>query len=151
MRIRSIISIMAAAAAISSVSCSKSAKESGPDAAADKATPTESATEAPAVVEITGDVAIPPADGKLRVLDFNATWCGPCRQFAPNFHAVAAKYNGKAAFYSIDVDQNPRLAAQYNIQSIPTVVYVQPDGTTTSTSGYMDRSEFDNAVAALIK
>ena len=150
MRIRSIIALMAAAAAITFVSCSKSAKESGSDGA-DKAATTESATEAPAVVEITDDVAIPPADGKLRVLDFNATWCGPCRQFAPNFHAVAAKYNGKAAFYSIDVDRNPGLAAQYNIQSIPTVVYIQPDGTTTSTLGYMDRSEFDNTVSALIK
>lgn len=150
MRIRSIIALMAAAAAVTFVSCSKSAKESGSDGA-DKAATTASATEAPAVMEITDDVAIPPADGKLRVLDFNATWCGPCRQFAPNFHAVAAKYNGKAAFYSIDVDRNPGLAAQYNIQSIPTVVYIQPDGTTTSTLGYMDRSEFDNTVSALIK
>ena len=97
--------------------------------------------EAPAVTTIT-------ANGKLIVLDFNASWCGPCRQFAPNFESVADKYRGQASFYSIDVDQNPRLAAQFNIQSIPTVVYIQPDGTTSSTMGYMDAAAFDTAVSS---
>ena len=101
--------------------------------------------EAPAV---TADGQIPPANGKLIVLDFNASWCGPCRQFAPNFESVADKYRGQASFYSIDVDQNPRLAAQFNIQSIPTVVYIQPDGTTSSTMGYMDAAAFDTAVSS---
>lgn len=104
--------------------------------------------EAPAVTTITADGQIPPANGKLIVLDFNASWCGPCRQFAPNFESVADKYRGQASFYSIDVDQNPRLAAQFNIQSIPTVVYIQPDGTTSSTMGYMDAATFDTAVSS---
>ena len=126
---------MAAAAAISLVSCSKSAKESGSDAAADKATPTESATEAPAVVEITGDVAIPPADGKLRVLDFNATWCGPCKQFGPTFEAAAAKYAGKADFVSVDVDVCPQTAEAFGISSIPCVKVLRPDGTVETYQG----------------
>ncbi|MDE5980334.1 MAG: thioredoxin fold domain-containing protein [Muribaculaceae bacterium] len=142
---------LAAAAITTLTSCGGSPSK---DAATD-ADPTrpddeviENATESPAVITIKADGQIPPADGKLIVLDFNATWCGPCRQFAPNFESVADKYRGQASFYSIDVDQNPRLAAQFNVQGIPTVVYIQPDGTTSSTTGYLDAATFDAAVSA---
>ena len=60
-------------------------------------------------------------EGKLVVIDFNATWCGPCRQFAPTFEAVAEEMADKALFYSVDVDQHPELAQKYDVQSIPMV------------------------------
>lgn len=112
----------------------------------DTANVIENVADIPAVISIKAGEQIPPADGKLIVLDFNATWCPPCRQFAPNFDKVAEKYRGKASFYSVDVDQNPELAAQFNVQSIPTVVYIRPDGTSTSTLGYMEADEFDGKV-----
>ncbi len=145
-----LLTILAASAALFMTSCSGNAdKSEKTDPRADPANEViEKATQTPAVTAIKADGQIPPADGKLIVLDFNATWCGPCRQFAPNFESVAAKYSDRASFYSVDVDQNPRLAAQFNVQSIPTVVYIKPDGSTSSTMGYMDAPQFESAVAA---
>lgn len=88
------------------------------------------------------DGQIPAAGNKLAVIDFNATWCGPCRAFAPTFHSVAAEYAGKANFYSVDVDVNPELAARFGVQSIPTIVYLQPDGSYTVSMGNVDRAVF---------
>lgn len=47
---------------------------------------------------------------KLAIVDFNAKWCGPCRQLAPILDELAAEYKGKVEFYSIDIDQNKELA-----------------------------------------
>jgi thioredoxin len=68
------------------------------------------------------------APGKLSrpiVVDFNATWCGPCRKLAPILEELAAEYEGKVDFYSIDVDQNKELAKTLEIQSIPYVVFIK--------------------------
>ena len=75
---------------------------------------------------------------KLTVLDFNATWCGPCKQFAPVFHAVADKYGDKVDFVSIDTDVNPETAQAFGIQAIPTVVFLYPNGKTKSFVGTED-------------
>ena len=51
---------------------------------------------------------------------FGATWCGPCKAIAP-LDELSSEYEGKARIVKIDVDQNPNLAAQYGIRSIPTL------------------------------
>ena len=85
---------------------------------------------------------INPVEGKLVVIDFNATWCGPCRQFAPTFEAVAEEMADKALFYSVDVDQHPELAQKYGVQSIPMVVYLQSTGQYESTVGVLSKEDF---------
>lgn len=62
------------------------------------------------------------------VVDFYATWCGPCKQYSPTFHQIAEKYAGTAVFVSIDVDQYEDIAAAYHVQSIPTTVFILPGG-----------------------
>ncbi len=53
------------------------------------------------------------------LVDFFATWCGPCKMMAPVLDKLSAKYEGKIAFAKIDVDENPDSAAEYNVRSIP--------------------------------
>lgn len=56
------------------------------------------------------------------VVDFWATWCGPCKTLGPALEAVAADYDGRFELVKVDVDQNQELSQQFHIQSIPTVV-----------------------------
>lgn len=77
------------------------------------------------------------------VIDFNATWCGPCQKFGPVFHKVAEEYSDKAVFASADVDVCTELAAQYQVSSIPAVLILYPgDREPVATGGYMDEAEF---------
>lgn len=81
------------------------------------------------------------------VIDFYATWCPPCKQLKPILETVATAYAGKVAVYKVDVDQEPDLAALYNIQSIPTLLYVSADGKAEVIPGFADgeqlRQQFD--------
>lgn len=91
------------------------------------------------------------AAGLPQVIDFNATWCGPCRMFAPTFEKMEKKYEGKITFLSVDVDENPDMAAQYEVQSIPTVVYINAEGKTVDvTVGLLSEEEFDARLQKLL-
>ena len=75
------------------------------------------------------------------LIDFWATWCGPCRMLAPVMDKLAAAFDGKATIAKVDVDQCPALAMRYNIQSIPTVILFkdgQPAQTIIGLRGYED-------------
>jgi thioredoxin 1 len=61
---------------------------------------------------------------KPMFIDFNATWCGPCKLMKPMFEDLAIQYQGKVNFISIDTDKNPEIADQYGVTSIPTFVLV---------------------------
>ena len=60
------------------------------------------------------------------VVDFWATWCGPCKIVAPEMEKIAAKYEGTVDVVKVDVDANPRISQAFNIMSIPTIAFFRP-------------------------
>ena len=56
------------------------------------------------------------------LVDFFATWCGPCKMMAPVIDEVAAEKAGQASVYKIDIDENPEIAQKYGVMSIPTFI-----------------------------
>jgi thioredoxin 1 len=61
----------------------------------------------------------------LAVVDFWASWCGPCRMVAPILDQLATEYAGKVKVTKLDVDANQRTAMEYNVRSIPTLLFVK--------------------------
>lgn len=59
----------------------------------------------------------------LTVVDFWATWCGPCRMIAPILDQLATEYAGKVRIAKVDVDQNIKTASRYNVRSIPMLLF----------------------------
>jgi len=63
-----------------------------------------------------------------KLWDFWATWCPPCKQLKPTIEALEKEYEGKVEVKSIDTDQNQGLAQKFNVQAIPTLVFLDAKG-----------------------
>lgn len=61
----------------------------------------------------------------VSVLDFSATWCGPCQMLAPVFEQVSEEFAGSASFYKVDVDESRALSKEFSVQSVPTLVVMK--------------------------
>jgi thioredoxin 1 len=82
------------------------------------------------------------------ILDFHATWCGPCKMLAPHLQAIQNKYKGKLVIYRIDVDKEPLLAQRFNIQAMPTMVFM---GSKTSFKSELGYQEYDALEKLVLK
>ena len=61
----------------------------------------------------------------LAMVDFWASWCGPCKMLSPTVEALAEQYEGKALVGKVNVDEEPDLARRFGVMSIPTVVFLK--------------------------
>ncbi len=84
------------------------------------------------------------------VIDFYATWCGPCRVMSPIVDEAFKKYAGKVDIYKIDIDKEKQLAGELGIQSIPTFLFIPMNGQPQSAMGAISKEQFFANIDKLI-
>ncbi len=84
------------------------------------------------------------------VVDFFATWCGPCRAMEPVLENLSHTYAGKATFLRVDVDKNPELSNQFDISGIPAIMIFQKGKVVDNSVGAVPQKELDKMVAAVV-
>ena len=93
------------------------------------------------------DDALAAASG-LVMVDFWAAWCGPCRAIAPALEAIAGASEGQVTLMKVDVDENPGLAARYNVRSIPTILFVKHGTVVERVVGAVPKAVLQDIVSA---
>ena len=118
-------------------------------------------SKAPAVIELTtetfntnvydlkSDKPVYLGD-KPAVIDFNATWCGPCRRIAPILDELAKEYEGKIVVYKVDVDKARDLAVAFGVSSIPAILYIPMDGEPQMTVGARGKEQFRKEIDTIL-
>jgi thioredoxin 1 len=84
------------------------------------------------------------------VVDFYATWCGPCREFAPVLDRVAGGYAGKIKFVKVNLDEAPGLAQNYQVAAIPTELFFKNGKLADRTLGPLDEAGLKSKLDSLL-
>jgi len=84
------------------------------------------------------------------VVDFWATWCGPCRMVAPIMEELAEKYEGKVKIGKLDVDENQQTAIKYGVRSIPTVLILKGGEVIDTVIGAVPKTMFVEKIQKLL-
>lgn len=85
------------------------------------------------------------------LVDFWATWCGPCKMIAPIVEDLAGEYDGKLRVLKLDVDENGGTAAKYSIMSIPTLGIFQAGELIERIVGYMPKEQLKKRIDTALK
>lgn len=86
------------------------------------------------------------ASEKPILIDFFATWCGPCKALAPTLQQLAQEEGDKIRIVKIDVDQNPKLAAKYRVSGVPTLIVFKKSELKWRQSGVLSLLQLKNVV-----
>ena len=86
----------------------------------------------------------------LVVIDFWATWCGPCKIISPIVEELAGEYEGKAAFGKINTDENPDLASRFNIRGIPTLMFFKGGKNVDQLVGAVPKAQLVEKINSLL-
>lgn len=80
------------------------------------------------------------------IVDFYATWCGPCKRVAPVLAKLQKEYGGDIQIYKVDVDKSPQVSAAFGIKSMPTFLFIPKEGKPTMAKGALPKKTFIKAI-----
>ncbi len=87
---------------------------------------------------------------EVAIVDFSATWCGPCQMLAPIMEKLSDEYAGRVSFYNVDVDENPALAQQFGVVSIPFVAIFKKGEVIANQVGFVPEENFKKFIDSKI-
>lgn len=87
---------------------------------------------------------------KPAIIDFYASWCGPCKAFAPILEEVAEEYKGVIDVYKVNTENEEELAAVFNIRSIPTILFIPVNGQPQIVTGAMPKQQLIEAIERVL-
>ncbi|MEG0948464.1 MAG: thioredoxin [Bacteroidales bacterium] len=83
---------------------------------------------------------------KPAIVDFYASWCGPCKMISPILEELAAEYDGEIYIYKIDTEKEQDLAAAFGIRSIPSLLFIPMNEQPQMAQGAMSKADFKKAI-----
>jgi thioredoxin len=90
-------------------------------------------------------------EGKLpAIVDFYATWCGPCKKLSPLLEDLAQKYAGKIIVYRVDVDAEQQLAQSMGISSMPTLLFIPANGQPQQSVGLLSAETLEKMINEIL-
>lgn len=90
------------------------------------------------------------ADSKPVVVDFGATWCGPCQMVAPIIEELAHEYDGRVVIGKCDVDQDSDLPGRFNVRNIPTILFIKNGEVVSKLLGAQSKDVLKKAIEGLL-
>ncbi|WP_160692164.1 thioredoxin [Clostridium sp. C2-6-12] len=84
----------------------------------------------------------------VTVVDFFATWCGPCKMLAPVLEGLAGEMEGKVKFIKVDIDQSLDLANEFQISSVPTMIIFKDGQKAEQLVGFLPKERIQQAIEA---
>jgi thioredoxin len=90
-------------------------------------------------------------EGKIPcIIDFYASWCGPCKMIAPILEELSEEYKDKIIIYKIDTEKEQDLAAMFGIRSIPSILFVPMDGKPSMINGALPKKDFEKVIKDIL-
>ena len=86
----------------------------------------------------------------VAVVDFWATWCGPCKMISPIIDEVSKNFDGKAVVGKVDVDSNSELSVKYNVRSIPTILVFKNGEVVDRHVGVITKAQLESKINAAL-
>ncbi len=142
-RIQIIIAVLCALVFVSTAGISANAQEK-------KGVITLSSKEFKTLVYDIPDKDLEYLGTKPAIVDFYASWCGPCRAISPILEELAAEYKDKIVIYKVDVDASEDLARNFGVRSIPAVLFIPMKGKPTMTVGGRSKEDFKKQIDSML-
>ncbi len=86
----------------------------------------------------------------LSLIDFGATWCGPCKMIEPVLEKVSESMEGKVSFYSVDVDESQAESSRFGIRGVPTLIVFHDGEEIDRMVGFRDKGDLESHLEGLV-